>query len=275
MSKKKIMIGILAGLCLLAGIIWIAGIKLQRSRMHRDGIAVEEPRFGNERAEGSSAFAYQLSDPGWSGLKMGDTGETIGKNGSFLCCVCSVMSLADKTTAKNKYTPDKLNAVIGGIDGYEEDGVFRSGVLKEIAENVTHHEVMDPSLTGQDLVRDPKDPDIVYDIVKVKKDGRFRWVAVTGLFKDKKQYQCMDPEEETAVSLSDYGSRIYDWYTLGGLRGDVDLSKEGADILAQRKTWAERKRLIRRAVWVAVLILLSCIIGGKAERYRRRMKNGR
>lgn len=272
MTKKKIIIVILAGLCLLAGIIWIAGKRIRQNQMHRDGVAVEEPKFGNERAEGSHAFAYEVSDPGWSGLKMGDTGKTIGEEGDFLCCVCSVMSLADKTTAKNKYTPDKLNAVISGIDGYEEDGTFRSGVLKEIAENAKRQKVIVPGLTGQDLVRDPKDPDIVYDIVKVKKDGRYRWVAITGLSKDKKQYQCMDPKEETAVSLSDYDSRVYDWYTLGGLRGDVDLSKEGADILAQRKTWQERMRLLRRIIWVAVLILLSCIIGGKAERYRRQRK---
>lgn len=272
MTKKKIIIWILAGLCLLAGLIWIAGKRIQQNRMHRDGVAVEEPKFGNERAEGSHAFAYEVSDPGWSGLKMGDTGKTIGEEGDFLCCVCSVMSLADKTTAKNKYTPDKLNAVISGIDGYEEDGTFRSGVLKEIAENAKRQKVIVPGLTGQDLVRDPKDPDIVYDIVKVKKDGRYRWVAITGLSKDKKQYQCMDPKEETAVNLSDYDSRVYDWYTLGGLRGDVDLSKEGADILAQRKTWQERMRILRRIVWVAVLILLSCIIGGKAERYRRQRK---
>ncbi|MCI8793062.1 MAG: hypothetical protein HFG38_09715 [Eubacterium sp.] len=272
MTKKKIIIWILAGLCLLAGLIWIAGKRIRQNQMHRDGVAVEEPKFGNERAEGSHAFAYEVSDQGWSGLKMGDTGKTIGEEGDFLCCVCSVMSLADKTTAKNKYTPDKLNAVISGIDGYEEDGTFRSGVLKEIAENAKRQKVIVPGLTGQDLVRDPKDPDIVYDIVKVKKDGRYRWVAITGLSKDKKQYQCMDPKEETAVSLSDYDSRVYDWYTLGGLRGDVDLSKEGADILAQRKTWQERMRLLRRIIWVAVLILLSCIIGGKAERYRRQRK---
>ncbi len=272
MTKKKIIIWILAGLCLLAGLIWIAGKRIRQNQMHRDGVAVEEPKFGNERAEGSHAFAYEVSDQGWSGLKMGDTGKTIGEEGDFLCCVCSVMSLADKTTAKNKYTPDKLNAVISGIDGYEEDGTFRSGVLKEIAENAKRQKVIVPGLTGQDLVRDPKDPDIVYDIVKVKKDGRYRWVAITGLSKDKKQYQCMDPKEETAVSLSDYDSRVYDWYTLGGLRGDVDLSKEGADILAQRKTWEERMRILRRIIWVAVLILLSCIIGGKAERYRRQRK---
>ncbi len=164
MTKKKIIILILAGLCLLAGLIWIAGKRIRQNQMHRDGVAVEEPKFGNERAEGSHAFAYEVSDQGWSGLKMGDTGKTIGEEGDFLCCVCSVMSLADKTTAKNKYTPDKLNAVISGIDGYEEDGTFRSGVLKEIAENAKRQKVIVPGLTGQDLVRDPKDPDIVYDI---------------------------------------------------------------------------------------------------------------
>ena len=31
-------------------------------------------------------------------------------------------------------------------------------------------------------------------------------------------------------------------------------------------------RILRRIIWVAVLILLSCIIGGKAERYRRQRK---
>lgn len=274
MSKKKIVLLVLIGLLLLIPAIWIAVRRYQLNKIHQDGVLIEEPKFGNERSGGRKDFHYQVSDMDWKDQILGDTGKTIEQRGDLLCCVCSVLSMADKNEKKTEYTPDKLNNILSEIDGYEEDGAVRGSVLKEIAENVKYHDRIDTRLQGEKLVRDQKSPDAVYDIVKVKKNGDDRWVVITGLSKDKKKYQCVDPKEESVTYLSDYGNRVYEWYTMGGFDSDVDMAKEGKDILAKRKTMEERMRLARRVGGVVLLIILSCIIGGKAERYRKRMRDG-
>lgn len=275
MSKKKIVLWVLIGLLLLVPVIWITGRRIQINKIHQEGIVVEEPKFGNERSKGRSDFHYKVSDADWKDQVLGDTGLMIAEEGDFLCCVSSVMSMADTTTdQKADYTPDKLNNLLNEIDGYEESGAVKGSVLKEIARNVKIHDRIDNRLQGDNLERDPKDSDVVYDIVKVKKDGDDRWIVVTGLSKDKKHYQCIDPKEESVTNLSDYGNRVYEWYTLGGLNSDVDLAKEGKDILAKRKTMAERMKLVHRIGGIILLLILSCIIGGKAEKYRKRMRDG-
>ena len=41
-TMTKTTLWMVAGLCLLAGLIWIAGKRIRQNQMHRDGVAVEE-----------------------------------------------------------------------------------------------------------------------------------------------------------------------------------------------------------------------------------------
>ena len=131
MSKKKIVLLVLIGLLLLIPVIWIAVRRNQLNKIHQDGVLIEGPKFGNERSEGTKDFHYKVSDKDWRDQILGDTGKTTVRRGDFLCCVCSVLSMTDKKGKKTEYTPDKLNHILSEIDGYEEDGAVRGGVLKE------------------------------------------------------------------------------------------------------------------------------------------------
>ena len=60
---------------------------------------------------------------------------------------------------------------------------------------------------------------------------------IKGFSKDGNDYRCMDPREEEETVLSDYGSRVYDWYTVGKMREEVDLDKKEIEKESEEEIW--------------------------------------
>ena len=190
---------------------------------------------------------------------MGDSGWTIGEKGDFLCCVCSVMAAAGKN---GDSTPDKINAIMCEVEGYGKNGDIKKDVLEAIAENVKYHNSIDPALKDNRVVKSTDDPNSAFDIVKVKKGDDYRWVVIKGIYG--KDYWCMDPKEEKESYLSDYGSRVYEWYTIGSLQDGVNVNKKES-VLERIGEIENRKRKKFIIVGLFVLLIVSWIIGRKID----------
>lgn len=194
LKKKKRMIRI-AGLSAAFLLLCHAGWEISQYILHSRGTVVEYP--GVEDESDSSVYSdygfppYKVSDETWSGEKLGDSGWTIGEKGDFLCCVCSVM---EASGLNGDITPDKVNALLCELGGYDKDGEVKKGVLKAVAENVKYHNFINPGLGDDKVVRSTADPGTAYDIVRVKKGDDYRWVVIMGIYG--KDYWCMDPREK-------------------------------------------------------------------------------
>lgn len=140
--------------------------------------------------------------------------------------------------------------------------------MKAIAENVTYHYFIDPALENSEESKDLNDPPVAFDIVKVKKGGDFRWIVLEGFSNDGKDYRCMDPRETTETCLADYGSRVYEWYTVGKLQDGVNIEKKES-VLKRIGEIENRKRKRFIIVGEFVLLIVSWIIGRKIDHYMK------
>lgn len=233
MSKRKKRRFIIAGIIAVLLLLCFTGWKISHGR----GTAIEIPVDKDTTCVYWGSFPeYKILDRIWCEEKLGDSGITIGEEGDFLCCVCSVIAAA----GENYF----------------------------IAENVTYHYFIDPALENSEESKDLNDPPVAFDIVKVKKGGDFRWIVLEGFSNDGKDYRCMDPRETTETCLADYGSRVYEWYTVGKLQDGVNIEKKES-VLKRIGEIENRKRKRFIIVGEFVLLIVSWIIGRKIDHYMK------
>ena len=262
MSKRKKRRFIIAGIIAVLLLLCFTGWKISLGR----GTAIEIPVDKDTTCVYWGSFPeYKILDRIWCEEKLGDSGITIGEEGDFLCCVCSVIAAA----GENYFiTPDKVNALLCELYGYSKHGDIKKDVLKAIAENVTYHYFIDAALENSEESKDLNDPPVAFDIVKVKKGGDFRWIVLEGFSNDGKDYRCMDPRETTETCLADYGSRVYEWYTVGKLQDGVNIEKKES-VLKRIGEIENRKRKRFIIVGEFVLLIVSWIIGRKIDHYMK------
>lgn len=216
--KKKVRVKKIFGLSVACLFLCCVGWKISQYIIHSQGVVIGFPEGQDETYSEYGFPHYKVFDKNWSEKKLGNSDSTIGEKGDFLCCVCSVMVAAGKN---GESTPDRVNALLCELDGYAKNGEIKKSVLKRMTENVKYHNFINASLEDNQVVKSTDDPNTAFDIVKVKKGNDYRWVVIKGILGN--DYWCMDPKEEKDTSLSDYESRIYEWYTVGKLKDNVNL----------------------------------------------------
>ena len=258
--KSKKQLSIIAVLLLLCLVGW----KISQYIIYDRGTEIEIPKKNYIVTYSDYGFPkYKVFDENWSGERLGDSGWTIGEKGDFLCCVCSVMAAVGKN---DDSTPDKVNAILCEVGGYGTDGGIKGDVLEAIAENVTYHNFIDSALEDDQVVKSTDDPDTAFDIVKVKKGDEYRWIVIKGIYG--KDYWCMDPKEDKDSYLSDYGNRVYEWYTIGRLQDGVNIDKKES-VLEKIEEIEKRKRKIFVIVGTILFLAVSWIIGRKVDQYKK------
>lgn len=264
MSKRKKRRFIITGIIVALLHLCFTGWKISQYIVHSQGVDIEFPNSKYMITYSDYGFPrYKVFDKNWSEDRLGDSGWTIGEKGDFLCCVCSVMAAAGKN---GDSTPDKINAIMCEVEGYGKNGDIKKDVLEAIAENVKYHNSIDPALKDNRVVKSTDDPNSAFDIVKVKKGDDYRWVVIKGIYG--KDYWCMDPKEEKESYLSDYGSRVYEWYTIGSLQDGVNVNKKES-VLERIGEIENRKRKRFIIVGEFVLLIVSWIIGRKIDHYMK------
>lgn len=236
-------------------LLWCIGWQIAQSIHSRGTLVVVPDGEDTTYREWASFPSYKVFDEHWNEERLGESVWTIGGRGDFLCCVCSVMAAA---RGDESITPNKVNTLLNEMDGYDEDGNIKTGVLRKIAKNVRTHYFIDSELEDSGVSKDEFAYNLAYDIVKVKKEDEYRWIVIKGYSKDGKDYRCMDPREEKETVLSDYGSYVYDWYTVGKLREEVDLKKREIEKKPEGEIWF---RGVTRGNWaiISLGILLFAI----------------
>lgn len=220
MKKRKERMLKIFSLSVICLCLCYAGWEISQYIIHSRGMIVEFPEGEDETYSEYGFPDYKVFNKNWSEKKLGNCDFTIDEKGDFLCCVCSVMAAARKS---GESTPDKVNALLCELNGYTENGEIKKSVLNKMAENVKYHNFINASLDDDHVVKSTDDPNTAFDIVKVKKGNDYRWIVIKGIFG--KDYWCMDPKEEEDTCLSDYECRIYEWYTVGELKNNVNLEK--------------------------------------------------
>lgn len=262
MTKGKKRRYIIPGIIIVLLLLCFTGWEIS----HSQGTAIEIPVDKDTTCVYWGSFPeYKIFDKIWSEEKLGDSGNTVKEKGDFLCCVCSVIAAAGEDYF---ITPDKFNVLLCELNGYSKCGDIKKDVLKAIAENVTYHYVIDPALENHEESKDLNDPPVAFDIVKVKKGSDYRWIVIEGFSDDGKDYRCMDPKEKTETCLSDYGSRVYEWYTIGRLQDGVNIDKKES-VLERIEEIEKRKRKIFVIVGTILFLAVSWIIGRKVDQYKK------
>ena len=91
MSKRKKRRFIIAGIIAVLLLLCFTGWKISHGR----GTAIEIPVDKDTTCVYWGSFPeYKILDRIWCEEKLGDSGITIGEEGDFLCCVCSVIAAA-------------------------------------------------------------------------------------------------------------------------------------------------------------------------------------
>lgn len=273
-SKKKVIIAIGVLLLIFFSMLVIKKVKL--GRMTQDGVLVEEPNGTLEEghqiySDWGDGLRFKVFDERWCEKEIGESGKKIKEYGDFLCCICAVASTADYMY----YTPNRMNTILSELNGYDKNGDINNSILQEVVRNVKLHDTINSELSDEEITRNPMEEDVVYDIIKVKKDGEFRWVVMEGLSEDGKHYQCMDPQEKEITYLSDYGNRVYVWYTMGGLQKEIDIDNKES-VLKQRELRTEERNRIIKRVGLFLLIVFLLVLGKTARKRMglRRYENG-
>lgn len=190
--KKKIIIGILIVLVLVAGII--AAVYFIKNR---GGVEI---KCGANYKVNDNLVSYRQDDDDWKDDKIGNSSFTMGDSGCIITSISTAIS-----QSKSPLTPGELNAVLTENNVFDDEGNLQWGMLEQIDgfhvkaySDITSHNIDECLGNGR------------YPIIKVHRKtltSYHHYILVIGTKNG--DYVCMDPLEDNLTQLSDYGNKVY------------------------------------------------------------------
>lgn len=192
MKKKKIIIGILIILVLVAGVLFIV-----RYKMNQGGVPIT---CKSNYAVNENLIAYRQDDARWEDDNIGNSRFTMGDSGCIITSIATGIS-----QSKSPLTPGELNALLTDNNVFDEEGNLQWGMLEQID---GFHVKVYSDITNQNI--DDCLENGRYPIVKVHRKtltSYHHYILIIGT--ENGDYVCMDPLEDHLTKLSDYGNKVY------------------------------------------------------------------